>query len=102
MNSNSSGSPIDTYLAALPREQRSALEKLRRIIRAAAPRAEEGISYGLAAFRLDGRPLVAFGATANHLAFCGARPVSRPPTNETGWRISLGKLAALVETGDPL
>ena len=27
------------------------------------------ISYGLAAFRLDGKPLVAFGATANHCAF---------------------------------
>jgi uncharacterized protein YdhG (YjbR/CyaY superfamily) len=27
------------------------------------------VSYGLAAFRLDGRPLVALGATANHCAF---------------------------------
>jgi uncharacterized protein YdhG (YjbR/CyaY superfamily) len=33
------------------------------------PEAEECISYGLAAFRLNGRPLVAFGATANHCAF---------------------------------
>lgn len=69
MGSTATRSPIDTYLAALPAEQRRALEKLRRTIRAAAPRAEEGISYGLAAFRLDGRPLVAFGATPNHLSF---------------------------------
>ena len=60
---------IDEYLAALSDDQRAALEKLRKTIRAAAPKAEECISYQLAAFRLNGRPLVAFGATANHCAF---------------------------------
>ena len=60
---------IDKYLAALPDDKRAALETLRKTIKAAAPRAEECISYGLPAFRLDGKPLVAFGATANHCAF---------------------------------
>jgi len=60
---------IDEYLAALPEDQRAALEKLRKAVKAAAPRAEECISYQLPAFRLDGRMLVAFGATANHCAF---------------------------------
>jgi uncharacterized protein YdhG (YjbR/CyaY superfamily) len=60
---------IDDYLAALSKDKRAALEKLRKTIRAAAPKAEECISYGLAAFRLDGKPLVALGATANHCAF---------------------------------
>lgn len=60
---------IDEYLAAVSDEQRAALEKLRRTIKRAVPQAEECISYGLAAFRLDGKPLVAFGATANHCAF---------------------------------
>jgi uncharacterized protein YdhG (YjbR/CyaY superfamily) len=59
---------IDEYLAALSDDKRAALEKLRRTIRAAAPNAEECISYQLAAFRLNGM-LVAFGATANHCAF---------------------------------
>jgi len=59
---------IDEYLAALSDDKRAALEKLRKTIRAAAPKAEECISYQLAAFRLNG-PLVAFGATANHCAF---------------------------------
>jgi uncharacterized protein YdhG (YjbR/CyaY superfamily) len=59
---------IDEYLAALSDDKRRALEKLRKIIRAAAPKAEECISYQLAAFRQDGM-LVAFGATANHCAF---------------------------------
>lgn len=60
---------MDEYLAAVSDDQRAALEQLRKTIRAAAPKAEESISYGLAAFRLDGRPLVAFGAAASHCAF---------------------------------
>jgi len=60
---------IDEYLAALSDDKRQALESLRNTIRAAAPRAEECISYQLPAFRLDGKALVAFGATANHCAF---------------------------------
>jgi len=60
---------IDEYLAGVNAEQRAALEKLRKTVRSVAPQAEECISYGLAAFRLNGRPLVAFGATAKHCAF---------------------------------
>ena len=60
---------IDDYLAAVSADQRVALEKLRKAIHAVAPKAEECISYGLAAFRLNGKPLVAMGATASHCAF---------------------------------
>jgi uncharacterized protein YdhG (YjbR/CyaY superfamily) len=60
---------IDEYLANVKADQRTALEQLRRTIHTVAPKAEECISYGLAAFRLNGRPLVAFGAWENHCAF---------------------------------
>jgi uncharacterized protein YdhG (YjbR/CyaY superfamily) len=61
---------IDQYLAAVrDDDQRAALQKLRKTIHAAAPKAQEYIGYGLAAFRLDGRPLVALGAAASHCAF---------------------------------
>ena len=60
---------IDEYLAGVSDDKRAALQKLRRTIRAAAPKAEECISYGMPAFRLDGRPLVGFAAGANHCAF---------------------------------
>jgi uncharacterized protein YdhG (YjbR/CyaY superfamily) len=60
---------IDEYLATLNDDKRAALAKLRKAIRAAAPKAEECISYQLAAFRHAGRVLVAFGATASHCAF---------------------------------
>jgi uncharacterized protein YdhG (YjbR/CyaY superfamily) len=60
---------IDEYLAGVNDRQRAALEGLRKTIRSVAPEADECISYGLAAFRLKGRPLVAFGAWANHCSF---------------------------------
>jgi uncharacterized protein YdhG (YjbR/CyaY superfamily) len=49
-------------------DKRAPLENLRKTIKAAAPKAEECISYQLPAFR-QGRMLVAFGATATHCAF---------------------------------
>ena len=60
---------IDEYLATLSDDKRAALERLRKTIHSAAPRAEECISYQLPAFRLEGRMLVWFGAGANHCAF---------------------------------
>jgi uncharacterized protein YdhG (YjbR/CyaY superfamily) len=67
---------IDDYLALLSNEKRAALEKIREAIRAAAPMAEECISYQIPSFRLGGRLLVSFGAAKNHCAFYpGARPI---------------------------
>ncbi len=60
---------IDEYLAPLSADKRAALQKLRKTSKAALPQAEECISYGLAAFRRHGKPLVAFGASDGHCAF---------------------------------
>jgi len=59
---------VDDYLAEVSTDKRSALEKLRKTIRAAAPNAEECIAYGIPSFRLNGY-LVGFGAGKNHCAF---------------------------------
>lgn len=64
---------IDAYLESLPVDAHKALEHLREVIRAAAPQAEEGFSYGVPAFRLHGKPLVCFAAFKNH---CGFYPMS--------------------------
>ena len=67
---------IDEYLAPFGKEQRAALEKLRKDIKAAAPKAEEGISYQIPTFRLNGKVLVSFAAWANHCAFYpGSSPI---------------------------
>ena len=59
----------DAYLAAVSADKRAALETLRKNIKAAAPEAEECISYGVPAFRLNGKFLVAYAAAKNHCAF---------------------------------
>lgn len=66
---NSKPRTIDEYLAGVRADQRIALEKLRKTIRAAVPEVEECISYEIPAFRLNGRSLVFFAAWANHCAF---------------------------------
>jgi uncharacterized protein YdhG (YjbR/CyaY superfamily) len=68
MRGKTKATTIDEYLAGLSSDKRGALERLREIIKAAAPKAEECISYQIPAFRQDGM-LVGFGATANHCAF---------------------------------
>ena len=60
---------IDEYLAGLSAENRAALQKVRRAVHAAAPGAEECISYGMPGFRLNGKLIAGFKAAANHCSF---------------------------------
>src|SRR5262249_55666631 len=67
---------IDDYLSRLSEDKRAALTKLRRAIKAAAPRVEECISYQVPAFRLNGKMLVWFAAAEKHCSFFpGAYPI---------------------------
>jgi len=60
---------VDEYLKALPKDSRDALERLRKTIRAAAPNAEEVISYSIPFYKQNGM-LVGFSASAkDHLTF---------------------------------
>jgi uncharacterized protein YdhG (YjbR/CyaY superfamily) len=59
---------VDEYLEALPEGDRAALERVRKIIKAAAPEAVETISYQMPTFKYHG-PLVGFAAFKNHLSF---------------------------------
>ncbi len=84
---------VATYLAALPDDKRAALEKLRATIKGAAPKAEECISYGIPAFKLNGM-LVGYGATARHCAFylMSARTVADFADDLEGYDTSKGTI----------
>lgn len=62
-------SDVEKYLAALPGETRATLEKLRKTIKSAAPKADEVISYRVPTFKYRGRPLVAYAAFKDHCSF---------------------------------
>jgi uncharacterized protein YdhG (YjbR/CyaY superfamily) len=59
---------IDDYILKFPPETQRVLEKLRKVIRAAAPGAEEKISYQIPTFVRHG-VLVYFAAYKNHIGF---------------------------------
>lgn len=59
---------IDDYLAGLDETKRSTLQQLRRYIRDALPDIEECISYGMPAFKVDGKTVAGFAAFQNHLS----------------------------------
>ena len=83
---------IDGYLAGLSDDKRAALERLRKTIQAAAPNAEECISYQMPAFRLGGKMLVWFGAGANHCAFYPGGLVQAYEAELEGYETSKGTI----------
>lgn len=60
---------IDDYLAEVAEPKRATLQKLRETIHDILPDAEEVISYGMPAFRLNGKVIAGFAAFKNHLAY---------------------------------
>jgi uncharacterized protein YdhG (YjbR/CyaY superfamily) len=61
-------SVVDTYLAELPEPERAELERIRKIVRKFYPEAKEAISYGMPAFKYQGKYLVAYWAFKDHLS----------------------------------
>ena len=59
---------IDAYIAAFPPEVRQILKKMRSTIKAAAPNAQETISYKIPTFTLNGRHLIYFAGYQKHVA----------------------------------
>jgi len=73
---------IDEYIATFPKEIQKVLEELRATIKAAAPEAEEKISYQMPTFALKGN-LVHFAAFKNHIGFYGASGAIQAFRNDT-------------------
>ena len=59
---------VDDALADLPEPNRGCLQHVVGIARSLAPEATEGMSYGMPALKLDGKPLLAAVAAAKHLS----------------------------------
>lgn len=69
MKANESGSrEVDAFIARYPPEVQEVLQKIRGIIREAAPEAKETINYGIPTFTLNGN-LVHYSALTKHIGF---------------------------------
>lgn len=62
---------VDNYIASFPKEAQQILTQIRNLIRAAAPNAEEMISYKMPAYKYHGI-LVYFAGYKNHIGFYAA------------------------------
>ena len=67
---------VDNYLASLEEPKRSTLEALRRTIVDVIPEAEQCISYGVPAFRPEGKVIAGFAATVTSFV----NPMNQPST----------------------
>lgn len=68
MKSKAAFSSIDEYIGTFPEDTQKILQEMRETIKAAAPEAQEKISYQMPAFTLNGN-LVYFAAFKNHIGF---------------------------------
>jgi uncharacterized protein YdhG (YjbR/CyaY superfamily) len=94
---------IDEYFAGLSTENRAALQKVRRAVHAAAPGAEECISYGMPAFRLNGTLVAGFKAAANHCSFhpMSGETVATLKADLAGYETSRGTIRFSARAGLP-
>jgi uncharacterized protein YdhG (YjbR/CyaY superfamily) len=91
---------VDDYLAALPEEARATLEKIRKTIKAAAPKATEVISYQMPMYKYHGM-LVGFAAFKDHCSFFpGANPVATFKDELKAYKTSKGTIRFPI--GKPL
>jgi uncharacterized protein YdhG (YjbR/CyaY superfamily) len=61
-------SEVDDYFDGLDAAARDAFERVRRLAMTVAPGAAQGTSYGMAALRHKGKPLLGFRAGKGHLS----------------------------------
>lgn len=60
---------VDDYIKAAPVASQVLLKQMRQLIKINAPKAEESVSYGMAAYKYLGKPLVYFAGYENHIGF---------------------------------
>ncbi len=71
---NKAAKDIDAYIADAANDVQPILQKIRRTIKKAAPKAEEVISYGIPAFKFNGKRLAYFAAFKKHIGFYPPAP----------------------------
>jgi len=98
-----SSEEIDVYLAALDEPRASTLQQLRRTILEIIPDADEGISYGVPAFRQQGKVVAGFAAFKHHLSYLPHSGSVFPELRKelASYRTSTGALQFAVDTPLP-
>ena len=59
----------ESYMKRFPPQTQAVLKKVRALVKKSAPKAEEGMMYGIIGYKLNGKPLVYFGGWKSHVGF---------------------------------
>jgi uncharacterized protein YdhG (YjbR/CyaY superfamily) len=73
---------VEEYIKSFPEDTQNLLRKFREIIKTSAPDAVESISYGMPAYKTNGKPLVYFAGFKKHIGFYATPTGHAEFTNE--------------------
>ncbi|HWE97227.1 MAG TPA: DUF1801 domain-containing protein [Tepidisphaeraceae bacterium] len=94
---------IDDYLAKLDEPKRATLQQLRQTIEGVIPNAEQGMAYGMPAFRLHGKVVAGFAAFKNHLSYLphSGSVLAELPGDVAGYVTTKGALQFSIDKSLP-
>lgn len=93
---------VQDYLDTIDPQQRREFERLRAIVTEIAPAATETISYGMPTFKLNGKPLIYFGAFKHHMSlFPTPGPAEQLKEQLTNYKVSKGTIQFTFENPLP-
>ncbi len=93
----------DGYIRDFPAATQAMLEQMRATIRAAAPNAEETISYNMPSYVLDGERLVWFAGFKSHIGFYpGAAAIAEFKKELSPYKTAKGSVQFPVSDALPL
>lgn len=83
---------INQYIDSQDYDTKEALLRICRIVKARVPEAEEGMSYGMPAFKYKNRPLIGFSVAKNHMSLYPFDPrvIAEVKTRLSGFEVSKG------------
>jgi uncharacterized protein YdhG (YjbR/CyaY superfamily) len=98
-----SGDEVDRYLHSVEEPKRTTLAHLRQTILEIIPDAEQGISYGVPAFKIQGKTVAGFAAFKNHLSYLphSGSVFPRLSNELAGYSMSTGALRFDIDTPLP-
>lgn len=83
---------VDQYIAGYEPEIQDIMQQMRALIKESAPDAQEGISYGMPSYKLNGRQLVYFAANKKHLGYYPAGVSTVNFFQNEGFKVTKGSV----------
>ena len=92
---------VDVYINGFGDERTDRLTTMRSLVSTITPDAQEAMSYGLVGYKLNGKPLVYFGAFPKHIGFY-ATPNGHEAFKEELSKYKQGKASVQFPLDQPL